>query len=55
MDRDDVRDPAHTVLVYAGSGEHVAFDKYGRAAIAFVDGHVEEVTPRQAMLLRWMP
>lgn len=55
VDRGEIRDPAHTVLVYEGAGEHVAFRHGVRGIVAFVDGHVEEVTPHQAALLRWKP
>lgn len=53
--RDEVRDPAHTVLVYEGVNEHLIFRHNAHAIVAFVDGHVEELCPQRAAMLRWNP
>jgi len=53
--RIDVDDPKHTVLVYEGYNGHLNYRHNNHALVAFVDGHVENITPRQAMSLKWKP
>jgi len=51
--RSQIHDPGHTVLVYEGAFGHLAFRHEGRALIAFVDGHVEELNMGQASVVKW--
>ena len=53
--KDDVRDPAHTVLVYEGGSGRLVFRHDARAIIAYVDGHVDEITTKEAAGLKWKP
>jgi len=53
--RSGIHDPSHTVLVYEGAFGHLAFRHHGRTLIAFVDGHVEELNPGQAAVVKWKP
>ena len=47
--------PAQTVLFYDGSNGGLNFSSDGTAAVLFMDGHVEYVSPEQAANLIWMP
>jgi prepilin-type processing-associated H-X9-DG protein len=55
VSRESIRDAAHTVLAYEGRNEHIAYRHGAKAIIAFVDGHVEDLTPNQVSALRWKP
>ncbi len=46
---------AQTVLFYDGSNGRLNFSSDGTAAVLFMDGHVQYVSPEQAANLIWMP
>jgi prepilin-type processing-associated H-X9-DG protein len=50
-----VDDPTRTILVYEGKGGQLSFRHNGKAAVAFVDGHAQLVTPEEAKKLIWKP
>jgi len=48
-------DYARTVLFYEGDGDTPIYRYGGKAALAFLDGHVALVTPDQAKEVIWKP
>ena len=50
-----INEVAQTVLFYEGENENPTFRYDGKAAIAFVDGHVALVSPEEAQKLIWEP
>ena len=52
-----VAEPSRTVLFYeaAAPAEELHFAHNNRAAVAFVDGHVQAVSKVEALELRWQP
>lgn len=50
-----VKDPTKTVLFYEGKNGLLNFRHRGRAAVAFVDSHVEMLDAAGAKKLRWKP
>jgi prepilin-type processing-associated H-X9-DG protein len=47
--------PAMTVLLYEGKNMQLDYRHDGRAAVAFVDGHVKMIGPEAAKSLFWYP
>jgi prepilin-type processing-associated H-X9-DG protein len=43
------------VLLYEGKNGKLSFKHEGKATVAFADGHVRQVTPKEAKGLRWKP
>lgn len=50
-----IASPANTVLLYQGSNHQLHFDKDGKAAVAFCDGHAKLISQDQAATLNWDP
>ena len=50
-----VQQPAQTVMFYEGKNGQLEFRHDQRAAVCFVDGHVELVTAERAKPLKWKP
>ena len=50
-----IKSPSQTVLFFTGQNGQLSFDNSGKAAVAFVDGHVKTVSREQAANLRWNP
>jgi prepilin-type processing-associated H-X9-DG protein len=50
-----VQDPSKTVLAYEGKAGKLSFRHDGKAAVAYVDGHVRRLDKVQAKSLRWKP
>ncbi len=47
--------PSQTVLFYTGANGVLSFDNFDKAAVAFVDGHVQIISRAEAAKLRWNP